>query len=207
MLILNGKLRFRGFLNSTALQYHSQYRTFFNQLFLVSFFLMLFRLRWHSRVEVYRRLNLCATVFLNLYDEHGVSSAWPTAKTHTHARTPRIYKMSVVIKTKLTLSAASLGTEASTCASLFLFTCTHGHTRAHAHTHTRTHARVQTHTIAHAHTHEQTHTHALTKNINIIFITSSIYVRHVANQIDVCDLISLCTIRAFAFCTAQLLCC
>ena len=51
---------------------------------------------------------------MNLYDEHGVSSAWPTAKTYTHARTPRIYKVSVVIKTKLTLSAASLGTEAGT---------------------------------------------------------------------------------------------
>ena len=34
--------------------------------------------------------------------------------TRTHARTPRIYKVSVVIKTKLTLGAASLGTEAGT---------------------------------------------------------------------------------------------
>ena len=33
--------------------------------------------------------------YMNLYDEHGVCNAWPTVKTDTHPRTPRIYKVSV----------------------------------------------------------------------------------------------------------------
>ena len=61
---------------------------------------------------------------------------------HMHARTPRIYKVSVVIKMKLTLSAASLGTEAGTYASLSL----------HAH------AQVCTHICMHTHTHARTKT-------------------------------------------------
>ena len=127
-------------------------------------------------------------MYMSLYDEHSVSSARPTAKTHTHARTPRIYKVSGVIKAKLTLSAASLGTETGTYVSLSLSM----HTRAHAHTHAHAHAHAYTHT--HAQTH--THAHERAKILISSLLLAPLYVRHVVNQIDVCDVISLCKNRA-----------
>ena len=89
-------------------------------------------------------------MYMSLYDEHGVSSARPTAKTHMHARTPRIYKVSGVIKAKLALSAASLGTEAGMYVSLSL--SMHTHTHVNARTHMHAHIRPCTHTCTHART-------------------------------------------------------
>ena len=75
-----------------------------------------------------------------------------------------IYKVSVVIKTKLTLSAASLGTEAGTYASLSLHACARARTRVHtyarADTHARTHTHTHTHTRARARARAYKHMHA-----------------------------------------------
>ena len=96
---------------------------------------------------------------------------------------------------------------------------TRRHTHTHTHAHTRTHARAHTPHNTHTRTHARararahTHTHTHTKRAKILISSlSSSYVRHVVSQIDVCDVISLCTTRAvlisiFACCTAQLLCC
>ena len=67
---------------------------------------------------------------------------------------------------------------------------THARARARARAHTHTHTHWRTHGLkqARVHAHTRTHTPARAK-INIIFITSSFYVRLVVDQIDVFDVI------------------
>ena len=104
--------------------------------------------------------------YTTLYDEHGVSSIWPTAKTHTHAtnlqcvcsnKKRNSHSMLPLLGLKLVHMPLSLSPCTHTHTHALAHTTTRTHTRAHNHTHTHRGACTGTNRRAHMHTRARTH--------------------------------------------------
>ena len=94
--------------------------------------------------------------YTTLYDEHGVSSIWPTAKTHTHAT-----NLQCVCSNKKRNSHSMLPLLGLKLVHmpLSLSPCTHTHSHTQPHAHTRAHTTTRTHTGACTGTNRRAHMH------------------------------------------------